>query len=188
MVGAEHATVRDFWPQLRQPRPVLRRGRILPGPLKSLERRSRRPVWAVGVGVVGLSLVATWAIASQIRSSPAEASHIAAAPVAEPLPDVSQPVRIVGAALTPQVAPAPELPAAVETPSPASPAIEASEERPPAATRAAAPAPAPKPVAALPAELGALPVLELDETTFDAMQAPAPENRSRTVTRTPARP
>jgi hypothetical protein len=190
MVGAEHATVRDFWPQLRQPRPVLRRGRILPGPLKSLERRSRRPVWAVGVGVgvVGLSLVATWAIASQIRSSPAEASHIAAAPVAEPLPDVSQPVRIVGAALSPQMAPAPERPVAVDMPSPASPAINASEERPQAAAMAVAPVPAPKSVAALPAELGALPVLELDETTFDAMQPPALENPSRAVTRTSARP
>ena len=188
MVGAEHATVRDFWPQLRQPRPVLRRGRILPGPLKSLERRSRRPVWAVGVGVVGLSLVATWAIASQIRSSPAEASHIAAAPVAEPLPDVSQPVRIVGAALSPQMAPAPERPVAVDMPSPAAPAIEASEERPRAAATAAAPVLAPKSVAALPAELGALPVLELDETTFDAMQPPPLESPSRAVTRTSARP
>lgn len=188
MVGAEHAAVRESWPQLRQPRPVLRRGRILPGPLKSVERRSRRAVWVVSVGVVGLSLVATWAIASQIRSSPADAPHTTAAPVAESLSDVSQPVRIVGAPPSPQVAPAPELPVAVETPSPASPAVEASEERPQAASVATAPAPAPKPVAALPAELGALPVLELDETAFDAMQAPAPENRSRTVTRTPARP
>ena len=185
MVGAEHAALRDPWPQLRQPRPVLRRGRILLGPLKSVERRGPRPVWAVSVGVVGLSLVATWAIASQIRSSPADAPHITAAPVAESLSDVSQPVRIVGAALSPQVAPAPE-PVAVEMPSSASPAVEASEERPRAASVAAAPAP--KPVAALPAELGTLPVLELDESTFDAMQVPVLENPSRTSTRAPARP
>ncbi|ABY33196.1 hypothetical protein [Methylorubrum extorquens] len=188
MVGAEDTAMRDSWPQLRQPHPVLRRSRISPGPLKSLERRSRRPVWGTSLGVIGLSLVATWAIASQIHSSPADAPHITAAPVAESLSDASQPARIVGAALSPHVTPAPELPVAVETPSPASPAVEASEEMPPAASLAAPPAPAPKPVAALPAELGALPVLELDETTFDAMQAPAPENRSRTVTRIPARP
>jgi hypothetical protein len=188
MVGAEDAAMRDSWPQLRQSRPALRRSRILPGPLKSLERRSRRPVWGTSLGVIGLSLVATWAIASQIRSSTADTPHITAAAVAESLSDASQPVRIVGAARAPHVAPAPEPPVAVETPSPALPAVEASEEMPRAASMAAAPAPSPKPVAALPAELGALPVLELDETTFDAMQAPAPENRSRTVTRIPARP
>ncbi|KQQ23861.1 hypothetical protein ASF53_06005 [Methylobacterium sp. Leaf123] len=186
MVGADHATMRDSWPQLRQPRPVLRRGRILPGPLKSLERRSRRPVWAVSVGVVGLSLVATWAIASQIRSNPVDAPPIAAAPTAEPVAEVSQPVRIVGAALAPQVAPAPERPLAVETPSPAAPIVEHSEESPPAA--AVAVAPAPKPVAAPPAELGALPILELDETTFDAMQPPVSENPARAGTRTLAGP
>lgn len=188
MVGAEHAAMRDSWPQLRQPRPVLRRGRILPGPLKSLERRSRRPVWAVGAGVVGLSLVATWTIASQIRSSPVDAPRIAAAPVAEPPSEVSQPVRIVGTALAPRVAPAPEVPVAVETPSPAAPLVELSGEPPRAASVAVAPAPAPKPIAALPAELGALPVLELDETTFDAMQPPALETPARAVTRSPARP
>ncbi|SOR26963.1 conserved protein of unknown function [Methylorubrum extorquens] len=188
MVGAEDAAMRDSWPQLRQSRPALRRSRILPGPLKSLERRSRRPVWGVSLGVIGLSLVATWTIASQIHSSPAVAPHITAAPVAESISDALQPARIVGAALAPQVTPAPELPVAVETPSSASPAVEASEEMPRAASLAAAPAPAPKPMAALPAELDALPVLELDETTFDAMQAPAPENLSCTVTRIPARP
>jgi hypothetical protein len=56
----------------------------------------------------------------------------------------------------------------------------AAAEPQPATPIAAAPTlPASKPVAALPDDLGALPVLELDETAFDAVRSPAAEQTPR---------
>ncbi len=183
MVGAEREAVQNPLPRVRPSRFALRRRQILPGPLKALDRRRRRPVWAAGAGMVALSLAATWAIAAQIRTEADLAPRTAPVAAADAV-DVAPSVRIVGAAQTPQTAPA-----IAPTPPVEPPRAASAAEPQPAASATVAPAPlAAKPVAALPAELGALPVLELDEAVFDAVEPPASEGTSRLTDRTSGRP
>ncbi|MDV2983649.1 UNVERIFIED_CONTAM: hypothetical protein Q9R58_04930 [Methylobacteriaceae bacterium AG10] len=188
MVAAEGATASDARLRADPPRFARRRGRIQPGPLKPLDRRSRRPVWAVYAGLLGLSLVTTWAIAPQIRTGTDVAEQSAPASMAEPVQEAAQSVRIIGAVQAPQAAPADESAPAVEVPLPTS-AAELSVEPPPAAPVAAAPAvPAAKRATAPTVDLGVLPVLTLDETAFDGLQAPVSEPTPRVAVRTQGRP
>lgn len=184
MVGAERGAVQNPLPRVRPPRFALRRRQILPGPLKALDRRRRRPVWAAGAGMVALSLAATWAIAAQIRTEADLAPRTAPVAAADPV-DVAPSVRIVGAAQAPQTAPAIAPTPPVEPPRAAS----AADPQPAVLPATGAPTPlAAKPVAALPAELGSLPVLELDEAVFDAVVSPASEGTPRLTERTSGRP
>ena len=186
---AEGAAASDAWPRARQPRFTLRRGRIQPGPLKSLDRRSRRPAWAAGVGLLGLSLVATWAVASQIRTGVAAAEQVALVVRAEPVQEADQPVRVVGAAQVPQAAPAGELLSAVDASLPPSAAPVGSDEPQAPAPVVVAPAvPIVKPASKPAIDLGSLPVLKLDETAFDTVLAPDLETTSQAPTRAYGRP
>lgn len=174
MFGAETATVRDLPPLSRQPRFHLRRNRILPGPLAPVRRQTRRPGLAVYGGLVGLSLAVTLIVAPSLRETAPIAPE--PAPVAESPRDVSEPVRVIGAA---QPA-SPAEPAPVETAA-AEPAETVPSVLPPVAEparQAAAPA----------VDLGPLPVLELDPTAFDAMQAPDADETPRPAPRGARRP
>lgn len=169
MFGAETATVRDLPPLSRQPRFHLRRNRILPGPLAPVRRQTRRPGLAVYGGLVGLSLAVTLIVVPSLRETAPIAPE--PAPVAESPRDVSEPVRVIGAA------------------QPASPAEPAAAE--PAETVPSVLPPVAEPVrqAAAPAvDLGPLPVLELDPTAFDAMQAPDADETPRPAPRGARRP
>lgn len=169
MFGAETATVRDLPPLSRQPRFHLRRNRILPGPLAPVRRQTRRPGLAVYGGLVGLSLAVTLIVAPSLRETAPIAPE--PAPVAESPRDVSEPVRVIGAAQS------------------ASPAEPAAAE--PAETIPSVLPPVAEPVrqAAAPAvDLGPLPVLELDPTAFDAMQAPDADETPRPAPRGARRP
>lgn len=167
MVGADGALAPETWPQIRQPRLVLRRNRILPGPLKALDRRSRRPGWAVGLGMVGLSLVATWAVASQLRAGATVAERVDPVAAVEPAQDPAPPVRIVGAAQVPPIAPATESQAALAVPAPS------ADPQPAAAIVPTPAAPSVKRTALPTVDLGSLPVLELDAAAFEAAPTPA---------------
>ena len=182
MVRAERAAVQNPLPRVRQPRFPLRQRRILPGPLKPVDARSsRNPAWVASLGVVGLSLVATWAIAAQLRAGADVSPRSASVEVAASVPEATAAVRIVGAVQAPHAMPAEEPAEPVEAPT-------AAEEPQPASPAVAAPAlPASKPVAALPDDLRALPVLELDETAFDAVLPPAAEEAPRPNPRAPDR-
>lgn len=167
MVGAETATVRDLPPLSRQPRFHLRRSRILPGPLSPVRRQARRPGLAVYGGLVGLSLAVTLIVAPSLRETATVAPE--PAPVADLPRDVSEPVRVVGAAVA-------ATPAETVTAEPAEPV--------PSVLPSVAPVPEPVRQAAAPAvDLGPLPVLELDPTAFDAMQAPAADETPRPAPR-----
>lgn len=174
MVGAERAAVQNPLPRVRQARFPRRRGRILPGPLKPVDARSRRsPAWLASVGVVGLSLVVTWAIAAQVRAGGEVPPRSAPVAVAASVPEGAASVRVVGAVPAPQAVPVEEPTAPVE-------ASLAVAEPQPAFPAAAAPTfSASKPVAALPDDLGALPVLELDESAFEAVRPPTVEQAPR---------
>lgn len=189
MLAAEGATASDARLRADPPRFARRRGRIQPGPLKPLDRRSRRPVWAVYAGLLGLSLVTTWAIAPQIRTGTDVAEQSAPASMAEPVQETAQPVRIVGAVQAPEAAaPASESPPAVEASLP-SPSAGPSPDPQPAVPVAVAPAvPVAKRAAAPKVDLGALPVLTLDETVFDAVQAPVSERTPPVAARAYGRP
>lgn len=174
MVGAERAAAGNPLPRVRQPRFPLRRRRILPGPLKPIDARSRRnPAWVASLGVVGLSLVATWAIAAQIRAGGEVSPRSAPVETAASAREAMAPVRVVGAVQAPQAAPVEEPTAPVEAP------LAAAEPQPATPIAPAPTLPASKPVAALLNDLGALPVLELDETAFDAVRSPGAEEPPR---------
>lgn len=187
MVSAEGAAALDAWPRAYRPRFALRRSRIQLGPLKPLDRR-RRPVLALCMGLVGLSLVTTWAVASQIRMGVAVVEQAVSVAIAEPVQEVVQPDRAVSAAQAPQAAPAGEPPLTLEASLPSS-AAGLSPEPHPAPFVAAAPImPVSKPANAPVVDLGALPVLNLDETAFDAIQAPVSVEPPRVPTRAHGRP
>lgn len=186
MVGADGAVAPETWPRIRQPRLVLRRNRILPGPLKPLDRRSRRPAWAVGLGMVGLSLVATWAVASQIRTDATVADQADLVAAADPVSDPAPSVRIVGAAPVPQAAPASEPPAMLETSAPSR--APTADPQPVAAILPAQAVPAAKPAAKPSVEFGSLPVLDLDEAAFDAVRTPVSDVSSPMAPRGYGRP
>lgn len=174
MVGAERAAAGNPLPRVRQPRFPLRRRRILPGPLKPIDAHSRRnPAWVASVGVVGLSLVATWAIAAQIRAGGEVSPRYAPVETAASAPEGTTAVRVVGAVQAPQAVPVEEPTAPVEAP------LAAAEPQPATPIAATPTLPASKPVAALPNDLGTLPVLELDETAFDAVRSPGAEEPPR---------
>lgn len=182
MGAAEAAAALDAWPRVRQPRFALRRGRLQPGPLKPLDRRGRRPVRSIAAGLLGLSLVATWAVASQIRSGGSVPEQSALGAVAGPVQEAARPIR---AAAPVQAAPAREPPTALEPPLAAMPAPEPQ----PTVSVADAPViPASKPVPARAMDLGALPVLTLDESAFDAIPAPLPEPPPQAAARARVRP
>lgn len=174
MVGAERAAAGNPLPRVRQPRSPLRRRRMLPGPLRPIDAHSRRnPTWVASVGVIGLSLVATWAIAAQIRAGGEVSPRSAPVETAASAPEAMAPVRVVGAVQAPQAAPVEEPTAPVEAP------LAAAEPQPATPIAPAPTLPTSKPVAALPSDLGALPVLELDETAFDAVRSPGAGETSR---------
>ncbi len=183
---AEGAAALDAWPRVRQSRFALRRNRIHLGPLKPVGGHRRRPAWAACVGLLGLSLVTTWALAAQLRTGvPAGEQTVG---VAEPVEEAAQPVRIVGAAPAPQTAPPAEAPPAIEAPL-SSPVAGLPAEPQPAVSAMAAPAmSAPKRELAPTVDLGALPVLTLDETAFDTAQVPAFENTPDVAARAQGRP
>ncbi|MRI52699.1 hypothetical protein D8770_01835 [Methylobacterium sp. DB1607] len=183
MGTADGAAALDAWPRVRQPRFALRRGRLQPGPLKFLDRRDRRPAWSIAAGLLGLSLITTWAIASQIRSSDAVSEQTALVAGAEPAQDEVRPVRSV--VINP-AAPDSEAPAAIEAARQLSTAITAPEPQPVVSVAPAAPVS--KPVSTQTIDLGALPILTLDETAFDAAPAPLSENPAPTAPRVRARP
>ncbi|MEH3116993.1 MAG: hypothetical protein PGN25_05110 [Methylorubrum populi] len=191
---ADTASAPDPWPQLRQPRVVLRRNRILPGPLRTLDRPGRRPVWAMSAGLVGLSLAATLAVAPQIRGGASAPPPPALVEGALPDREVAEPVRIVGAAPAPQTAPMAGAPTAAVPDSPALPvSSEPRTQAPIAVTAAAPPAKTPakvpaKPTPAPSVDLGPLPVLELDEAAFDGLAAPRVETAPRPAGRMAVRP
>ncbi|CAO4140759.1 hypothetical protein [Methylorubrum aminovorans] len=186
MGAAEGATALDAWPRVRQSRFALRRNRLRPGPLKPVGGHRRRPAWAVCIGLLGLSLVTTWALAAQLRTGVAAVEQPASA--AEPVQEAAQPVRIVGTAPAPQTAPPGEASPAIEAP-PTSPVANLSAEPQPASSVMAAPAAStPKREPAPSVDLGALPVLTLDETAFDTVQAPASENTPDVAARAVGRP
>ena len=176
MVGAETATVRDLPPLSRQPRFHLRRSRILPGPLSPVLRPARRPGLAVYGGLVGLSFAVTLIVAPSLRGTAPVAPE--PAPVAQFPRDVSEPVRVVGAAV-------PATRAETVTAEPTEPVPSVL----PSVLPSVAPVPEPVRQAAAPAvDLGPLPVLELDPTAFDAMQAPAADETPRPASRGARRP
>lgn len=176
MSGVEFAALRNLWPLGRRSRFRLRSNRILPGPLKPLHPRKRLPAWGVSLGVVGVSVVAALAIAPQIRAS---VPH----PTTGPSPGVAasreapDSIRLVGT--EPEAQEPSALPAEPVSP-PAAPvlrssAAEAPMPKVPSPSALSAPEPAPvqppKHVAAAPAGFEPLPVLNIDETAFDAPQA-----------------
>ncbi|WP_438346091.1 hypothetical protein [Methylorubrum populi] len=174
MVGAERAAVQNPLSRVRQARFPLRRGRILPGPLKPVDARSRRsPAWLASVGVVSLALVATWAIAAQIRAGGEVSPRSAPVAVAASVPEGAASVRVVGAVPAPQAVSVEEPTAPLEAP------LAAAQPQPAFPAAAAPTFPASKPIAALPDDLGALPVLELDESAFEAVRPPTAEQAPR---------
>lgn len=186
MGAAEGAAALDAWPRVRQTRFALRRNRIQPGPLKPVGGHRRRPAWGACAGLLGLSLVTTWALASQLRTGVAVVEEPVS--LAEPVPEPAQPIRIVGAARAPQTAPADEATPAVASPL-TSPVAGLPTEPQPAASVIAAPATSVQKRDPVPTvDLGALPVLTLDETAFDGAPAPVSQNAPPAPARAQDRP
>lgn len=175
MSGTDTAILRDRAPLSRPGPASLRRRRLMRGPLKPLARHEARPGLALMGGVIGLSLAISLLVVPQLRGGdPAPEPAISA--VGEPR-EPAEAVRVVGL---------PPLPA----PAPADGAAPA--EAPPSASPATAPAQPVvepfKPAAVPTVDLGPLPVLELDATAFDAMQAPAGEEMPRPTPQAARRP
>lgn len=181
MSGGEFVVEPDRWPLSRRQSFWPRGHRVLPGPLRSMPRRRRAPAWLVGLAglsLAGLSLVAVVTLAP--RSSATAGSEPAPTRVVETMPAP----RVVGAAeVRAPAAPAAAAPAI--TAAPVADALGADQPvlRTTHAEPASAPAATPGPTraAAPPLDLGQLPVLQLDATTFEV------PSLTETAARPPAR-
>lgn len=159
MPGREFAVEPDRWALPRRPVVHRRGSRVSPGPLKALPRRRSPPTWlmGLGLGLAGVTVAAAFTLAP--RPAPPSVAEPSAAVAPNAAVETPSKPRVVGAAVVPPPAVAP---AVGDGPATDQPAL-----------RGAAVEPAPTPpeqrrVAAPALDVGALPVLELDASAFEA--------------------